>query len=90
MRSAAEAFGDFQMSLADFNPSQLSHTIPGFHNTRKRYETLIKDAKEDKLDRVKNVREELDYLLSVQDLACTLTDMEKKGELPIRVTHLAA
>ena len=87
VRSAAEAFGDFQMSLAAFDPTQLSYTIPDFHNTRKRYETLIKDAEEDKLDRVKNVREELDYLLSVQELACTLTDMEKNGELPIRVTH---
>ena len=87
VRSAAEAFGDFQIALAEFDASQLSYTIPDFHNTRKRYETLIADAKEDKLGRVRNVREELDYLLSVQDLACKLTDMEKTGELPIRVTH---
>ena len=87
VRSAAEAFGDFQISLAEFDASQLSYTIPDFHNTRKRYETLIKDANEDKLGRVDSVREELDYLLSVQDLACKLTDMENAGELPIRVTH---
>ena len=87
VRSAAEAFGDFQIALAEFDVSQLSYTIPDFHNTRKRYETLIADAEEDKLGRVKNVREELDYLLSVQDLACKLTDIEKAGELPIRVTH---
>ena len=87
VHSAAEAFGDFQISLAEFDASQLNYTIPDFHNTRKRYETLIADAKEDKLQRVKNVQEELDYLLSVQDLACKLTDMEKAGELPIRVTH---
>ena len=87
VRSAAEAFGDFQMVLSDFDASQLSYTIPDFHNTRKRYETLIKDIKEDKLGRVKNVQEEIDYLLSVQDLACKLTDMEKAGQLPLRVTH---
>ncbi len=87
VRSAAEAFGDFQMSLKDFDASRLSCTIPDFHNTRKRYETLIKDAEEDKLGRVKNVQEELDYLLSVQDLACKLTDMEQAGELPVRVAH---
>lgn len=87
VRSAAEAFGDFQISLAEFDASQLSYTIPDFHNTRKRYETLIKDANEDKLGRVSSVKEELDYLLSVQDLACKLTDMENAGELPIRVTH---
>ena len=87
VRSAAEAFGGFQLQLRDFDASQLKYTIPDFHNTRKRYETLIADAKADKLDRVKNVREELDYLLSVQDMACKLTDMEKRGELPLRVTH---
>ncbi len=87
VRSAAEAFGDFQMVLSDFDASQLSYTIPDFHNTRKRYETLIKDIKEDKLGRVKNVQEEIDYLLRVQDLACKLTDMEKAGQLPLRVTH---
>ena len=87
VRSAAEAFGDFQISLAEFDASQLSYTIPDFHNTRKRYETLKKDAYEDKLGRVNSVQEELDYLLSVQDLACKLTDMENAGELPIRVTH---
>ena len=31
--------------------------------------------------------EELDYLLSVQDSACRLTDMLDRGELPLRVTH---
>ena len=72
VRSAAEAFGDFQIALAEFDASQLSYTIPDFHNTRKRYETLIANAKEDKLGRVRNIREELDYLLSVQDLALFL------------------
>ena len=33
------------------------------------------------------VREELDWLLSVQDQACRLTDMFNAGELPLRVTH---
>ena len=33
------------------------------------------------------VREELDWLLSVEDEACRLTDMHDAGELPLRVTH---
>ena len=87
VRSAAEAFGDFQMILSDFDASQLSYTIPDFHNTRKRYQTLIDDAALDPVGRVESVREELDYLLGVQDLACRLTDMLNAGELPLRVTH---
>ncbi|MBQ4452178.1 MAG: aminoglycoside phosphotransferase family protein [Clostridia bacterium] len=87
VRSAAEAFGDFQMILSEFDASQLSYTIPDFHNTRKRYEALIADAQKDELGRVASVKEELDYLLSVQDIACRLTDMLDRGELPLRVTH---
>lgn len=87
LSNAGRAFGEFQMQLSDFDSSQLFETIPNFHDTRKRYDKLIADAKEDPKDRVQEVQEELDYLLSVQDLACKLTDMKNRGELPIRVTH---
>ncbi len=87
VRNAGMAFGQFQMQLADFDISTLHETIAGFHDTRRRYETLIADAKADACGRVASVREEIDYLLSVQDLACRLTDMQRRGELPLRVTH---
>lgn len=87
VRNAGEAFGEFQMVLSDFDASRLYYTIPDFHNTRKRYETLIQDAEADPYGRVAEVREELDWLLSVQDMACRLTDMYNAGKLPLRVTH---
>ena len=87
VRNAGQAFGEFQMLLSDFDASRLYYTIPDFHNTRKRYETLIQDAKADPCGRVAEVREELDWLLSVQEQACRLTDMYNAGELPLRVTH---
>lgn len=87
IRSAGEAFGEFQMQLSDFDPSQLSYTIPDFHDTRKRYEKLRLDAKEDKLHRAEQVREELEWLFSVEEKACTLTDLYNAGKLPLRVTH---
>ena len=87
IRNAGEAFGDFQTILSNFDAEELFYTIPDFHNTRKRYETLIADAEADRCGRVAEVREELDWLLSVQDLACKLTDMHNAGELPLRVTH---
>ena len=87
VRNAGEAFGEFQMVLSDFDASKLYYTIPDFHNTRKRYETLIQDAKTDPCGRVAEVKEELDWLLSMQDQACKLTDMYNAGELPLRVTH---
>lgn len=87
VHNAGEAFGDFQMVLSDFDARQLFYTIPDFHNTRKRYMRLEEDVKADAVGRVKEVQPELDYLLSVREQACQLTDMHAKGELPLRVTH---
>ena len=87
VRNAGKAFGEFQMDLHDFDINQLIETIPGFHNTRQRYEKFIQSVQENKAGRADEVREEIDFLLSVQDMACKLTDLHNAGELPLRVTH---
>ncbi len=87
IRNAGEAFGEFQMLLSDFDASGLFVTNPDFHHTRKRFEKLHADVAEDPLGKVHEVREELDWLLSVREMACKLTDLHEKGELPLRVTH---
>ena len=87
VRNAGKAFGEFQMDLHDFDIDQLIETIPGFHNTRQRYEKFIQSVQENKAGRADEVREEIDFLLSVQDMACKLTDLYNAGELPLRVTH---
>ena len=87
IRNAGKAFGEFQLQLADSNPAELFETIPNFHNTRARYEQLMASVKADPVNRVAEVREELEWLMSVQDQACTLTDMLAEGKLPLRVTH---
>ena len=87
VRSAGQAFGDFQMLLSDFDAEQLFYTIPDFHNTRKRYEKLKADMASDPCGRVSEVRDELDWLLSMEDEACRLTDLFNAGKLPLRVTH---
>ena len=85
--NAGKAFGEFQMQLSDFTPDDLFETIPNFHNTRNRFAQLMASVEADPVGRVAEVREELDWLMSVQDLACTLTDMLEAGKLPLRVTH---
>lgn len=87
VRNAGAAFGEFQMDLEDFDISELIETIPGFHNTRQRYENFRKAVQENKAGRAAEVREEIDFLLSVEDKACTLTDLQQAGEIPLRVTH---
>lgn len=87
VRNAGKAFGEFQMLLSDFDPDQLYLTIPDFHNTKQRYRKLEMDVAADPLGKVSEVREELDWLMSVKDKACQLMDMLNKGTLPLRVTH---
>ena len=87
IRNAGKAFGEFQMQLSDFDISDLYETIPNFHNTRARYESLDASVIADPKGYVSQVSEELDYLFGVRDHACALTDMAERGELPLRVTH---
>ena len=87
VRAAGKAFGEFQMDLSDFDITQLIETIPDFHNTRQRYANFRKAVEENKAGRAAQVQEEIDFLLSVEDLACKLTDLYNAGKLPLRVTH---
>ena len=87
VRNAGRAFGAFQMQLSDFDSSELHETIPDFHNTCRRYESLEAAIAADPCGKVAEVSEEIAYLRSVRELACTLTDMGEKGLLPMRVTH---
>ena len=87
IRNAGKAFGEFQNQLSDFDITQLHETIPNFHNTRARYQQLADAVAADPVGRVAEVRDELDYLESIKDLACKLTDMQVEGKLPLRVTH---
>ncbi len=87
MSEVGRGFGEFQKNLSDFDASCLFESIPDFHNTKKRFETLFATAAEDKFDRVKDVEKELSYLRNSYDLACSLCTMLENGELPLRVTH---
>ena len=87
VRSAGQAFGEFQMMLSDFDASQLFYTIPDFHDTRKRYAKLKADMEADPYGRVAEAQQEVEWLLSAEDEACKLTDLFNAGKLPLRVTH---
>ena len=87
LRNAGRAFGEFQTQLADFDIGLLVETIPGFHNTRGRYESLDEAIAQDAVGRVSGAREEIEYIQSIRDRACLLTDLGREGKLPLRVTH---
>ena len=81
------AFGNFQNLLADFPAEKLHEVILNFHNTPVRYETFKKAVSADICGRAKSVRKEIDFVNAHASDMSLLTDMLKKGEIPLRVTH---
>ena len=84
---SAVAFGHFQQQLSDFPADQLKETIPNFHNTPVRFETFKKAVAEDVCGRAASVQKEIQFFLDREEFAHTLTDLQEKGEIPLRVTH---
>lgn len=87
LRAVGDAFGEFQMYLSDFDASTLFITIPDFHNTEKRFAAMREAAERNENGRLKDVREEYDYLMSMSRYASFFREKHEKGEIPLRVTH---
>ena len=86
-RLSGKAFGLFQMQMADFPAERLVEVIPGFHDTPGRFRALNKAISEDRMNRAKDARREIDLYLEREATAGLLTDLQNRGELPLRVTH---
>ena len=86
-RQSGRAFGAFQRKLAAFDASQLTETIPRFHDTPERLRVLFAAAKQDALGRAKEVRREIDFAAARAQEASAMVRMLERGELPLRVTH---
>ncbi len=87
LENAGHAFGQFQKDLMDFDASRLYETIPDFHNTPKRLDTLFAHAAEDPCGRCGEIQEELDYLRASRERVDQLFTLVNAGDIPFRVTH---
>ena len=87
IEATGKAFGRFQTQLSDFDGSVLYETIPDFHHTKKRLDTLFSHVAEDPCGRVAEVQKEIDYIASVRQKAAELSVQFDSGEIPKRVTH---
>lgn len=85
--SCGYAFGKFQNLLADFPAEDLHEVIPNFHNTPLRYEAFKMAVEADRRERAKGVQREIAFIEERAGDMSLLTDMLKKGQLPLRVTH---
>ena len=87
IEEAGKAFGDFQLKLADFPVKKLYITIPHFHNTILRYAAFDEAVQTDACGRASGVKEEIERYKSLEDLATEMYKMQRRGELPLKVTH---
>ena len=84
---SGRAFGKFQKYLADYPVRDLHIVIPHFHNTVNRYEIFKNAIENDFAGRRESVRDEIDGFLALEEEATRLYKLQRKGELPLRVTH---
>lgn len=84
---SAVAFGHFLQNLSDFPAETLYETIPNFHNTPDRYRIFHETLAEDRADRARLCREEIDFVLARETESGVLQALRDAGELPLRVTH---
>ena len=83
----AVGFGKFQSQLSDFKAENLVEVIKNFHNTVDRYRIFKEVLKKDPLDRAKNIKSEIEFVLSKEEEMSKLQSMRESGILPVRVTH---
>ncbi len=85
--NAAWAFGNFQNMLSDLPASLLTETIPGFHNTKKRFETFLEVVDVDDHNLAQTSKSEIEFVLSKREQTSILVDLIEQGKLPERITH---
>lgn len=84
---AGKAFGKFQGLLVDLPGKRLHETIPNFHNTRKRFETLQEAVGNDHCNRAKMAKPEIEFAWRHESIVDVLLKAQTKGKIPERITH---
>jgi hypothetical protein len=85
--AAARGFGEFQRLLVDLPGKRLNETIPHFHDTRRRFEALQRAIATDAKGRAAEARDDIKFALAQEPLVDVLLDLQRRGEIPERVTH---
>ena len=85
--ASGRAFGRFQNMLVDYPADTLYETIPHFHDTEDRLAKLKHAVAADPLDRVRLCQKEIDFALARECDCSVVMEAQRKGILPLRVTH---
>jgi Ser/Thr protein kinase RdoA (MazF antagonist) len=84
---AAKAFGLFQRLLADLPGDRLRETIPGFHDTPRRFAQLDAAARSDPRGRARTVHGELQACDARRGNGAVLQQAFAAGAFPERIVH---
>lgn len=87
IEESGKAFGEFQLHLADYPVEKLHIAIPHFHNTVMRYDTFREAIENNLSGRKENALREIEEYLGLEARATQMYKMQRRGELPLRVTH---
>ena len=84
---AARAYGAFMRALRHFPASELVETIPGFHDTDRRWAAFEEVLEKDPVRRVGEYTAEIAEMQEALLVFQKISDMKNSGVLPLRVTH---
>ena len=84
---AARAYGIFLNALRDCPATEIRETIPGFHDTDRRWEIYQQVVEADPVGRVKTTRAEIEALTTAKAVFEKISVLKKSGALPLRITH---
>lgn len=85
--NTGKAFGNFQKLLNNYPMNSLNETIKDFHDTKKRYDKLIKDINNLSNERVKEAYQEIEFITKHQNICDLIIDKLNNNIIPYRVTH---
>jgi len=81
------AVGRFQAMLADMPEPPLHETIPDFHNTEKRLEWFENAVALDRVKRVANLQNEIEFVRERAEKMKIIRRLGREGRIPLRITH---
>lgn len=84
---AGVAFGAFQNYLSDLPNGRLHETIPQFHHSRHRFDSLMRAVEQDHVNRSSNAKSEIEFCARHETMVDPILEALSSGEIPERVTH---
>jgi len=87
IRSVGRAFAKFQRQMEDLPGPPLHETIPGFGDTRARYDRFEEVVRQDPCGRLQSVQADVDFACERESLTSLIVDLLAQGTVPERIIH---